>query len=414
VSSSVSPFLYCGLAAYPGNSAAPPSGGLLYLRALDAAGVLRLGRQVDLSVATVGRVRPGSVRQKNMSTSLGAIEVFTATLSSDRMAVDVTVPTLGGGSIVLETVRGRPIHGIAGSTSLATLVLTLVTGLLLLAVVLTLVVRGVRSQLRPLRRTADAVIASGDRTLRIGHTGTGEIAALGDAIDKMLDALDAKTAELERHHAARQEEMRTAMDRQHAAEATAQRKARAVLDDTSALLVGPLAGVAAQVAAVRAVTDEIDGQVEDTQRVTTHVVGRAREAGGVVDTLRASLRQVDRVAHLINGLAKQTNLLALNATIEAARAGSVGAGFQVVATEVKNLASSTSESIAEITGAVVSLEQAAVAVAESITAMTEGVVGIGEATTAIRRAADRQRATMAELDGQVAEATTCATAMAEH
>jgi methyl-accepting chemotaxis protein len=414
VTSSAAPYLFCGLAAYDSNSQGPSPGGLVYLKALDTAGVTALGRQVDLPVTVVATVPSGSQHQPAVTSSLGALTVSTATLSGNRMVLDAAIPTVDSGAVILQAARTRPIHGMASSTAFATLLLMLATGVLLLVVVMILVARGIRQQVRPLRRTADAVIASGDRSLRVGHTGTGEIAALGMAIDRMLDALAAKGTEFEREHAAREQEMRLAIERQREAEERALAHARSVLDDTSALVVGPLAGVAVQVDAVRGAADDIDSQVESTRQVTANVVGQAGAADGVVAGLGDSLRQVDGIAQLIMGLAKQTNLLALNATIEAARAGAAGAGFHVVATEVKMLATSTAESTHEITGAVAALQESATAVAGAIAAMTEGIAGIEAATTAIGQAADRQRSTMAELDAQVGQALTRAREMAEH
>jgi methyl-accepting chemotaxis protein len=61
------------------------------------------------------------------------------------------------------------------------------------------------------------------------------------------------------------------------------------------------------------------------------------------------VRQLTPLASLIADISRQTNLLAINASIEAARAGQEGAGFKVVAGEVRRLSTQTADAARQIT-----------------------------------------------------------------
>lgn len=55
------------------------------------------------------------------------------------------------------------------------------------------------------------------------------------------------------------------------------------------------------------------------------------------------VEEIDQVAKYIDEVARQTNLLGLNASIEAARAKEYGAGFSIIAKEIRKLSTTNSE-----------------------------------------------------------------------
>jgi methyl-accepting chemotaxis protein len=92
-----------------------------------------------------------------------------------------------------------------------------------------------------------------------------------------------------------------------------------------------------------------------------------------IDELQRSIGQISQILNVIEEVANRTNLLSLNAAIIAAQAGEHGAGFTVVADEIRELAERTRGSTKEI-GTIIKAVQSGSK--QAVSKMHEGVTRV--------------------------------------
>jgi methyl-accepting chemotaxis protein len=180
-------------------------------------------------------------------------------------------------------------------------------------------------------------------------------------------------------------------------------------------------------ARVRREAEELGlGSVQRTLEGMERIRETVQKAAGYIDSLGRRSQQIGEIVDVIDEVNDRTGLLALNAAILAAQAGKHGAGFQVVAGEIRKLAVRTARSTieiaelirnvrAEVSGAVASMRDglekvdsgfetvresgtALAKIVESSRVSTEKATSIQDSTAEQSRGLATVRETMARLE----------------
>lgn len=135
-----------------------------------------------------------------------------------------------------------------------------------------------------------------------------------------------------------------------------------VLDEAARDMAGSNGQILEATAAARAAGSTARDQIDDSRarldqalQAIGFLIDLTDSIVSVAAGLEKALEKVDDAAGRISAISRQTNLLALNAKIEATRAGNMGAGFAVVAQEVKTLSGQTSSATTDITDTIANL-----------------------------------------------------------
>lgn len=151
----------------------------------------------------------------------------------------------------------------------------------------------------------------------------------------------------------------------------------------------------------KAIEETIGGMnnVREQMELIAETVVRLSEQSQAIGEIIAS----------VNDLAEQSNLLAVNASIEAAKAGEHGKGFAVVAQEIRNLATQSKESTAQVRSILNDIQRATSA---TVMAAEQGSKAVDSGVKQVNQSGDAIR-TLAESIVTAAQAATQITASSQ-
>lgn len=143
--------------------------------------------------------------------------------------------------------------------------------------------------------------------------------------------------------------------------------------------------------------DSIVKIIEIVENIST----TSQASMGYINKLFSSTTKISEILKTVQAFYKQTQLLSLNASIESARAGEAGAGFSVVANQIRTLAQNSSHSVDQISAIIDEIDFDIHNVIEQSTLTQSNVSTAVENTTIIQEGLKKIEETYSDVDEHI-------------
>lgn len=203
--------------------------------------------------------------------------------------------------------------------------------------------RNSRDELQVLSRSFREMVDSLKEMIR-GITGSAEITSA--SAESLAQALVYATEQIEKMSGAVEEIYESVQSQERSAD-EAKAAADRMSEESKAMYEG-----SQRMKAMSEVLERTMAENEETVQGLIDGMHQFAQTGetthGMVKRLESDAAEIESITSTVRDIAEQTHLLALNASIEAARAGEAGAGFSVVANEIRTLAEQSEKSVQQI------------------------------------------------------------------